>query len=301
MQKVILTIGLPASGKTTWAKKQLEENPSKYKRINKDDLRAMLDGKWTPASEKFILQSRDTLIEQALRDGFSVIVDDTNLNPSHLRTINLLVERFRLDTSKDVTVETKFFNTPIDDCIVRDKQRPNGVGEKIINNMYNQYKHIHNFDGIEPIEQDITLQKAIIVDIDGTIAHRTDRGPFEWSKVDQDSPKREILDIIYMFDNKGYEIIFLSGRDEVCYDLTLGWIKNHFYETYKMVYVDSDIKLYMRPKDDVRKDSIVKKELFMEHVYNKFYITHVFDDRNQTVAGWRAMGLTCLQVAQGNF
>jgi len=299
MQKVILTIGLPASGKTTWAKKELEENPSKYKRINKDDLRAMLDGKWTPASEKFILQSRDTLIEQALRDGFSVIVDDTNLNPSHLRNINLLVERFNLDTSKDVKVETKFFNTSVSDCIVRDKQRPNGVGEKVIYNMYNQYSNIHNFDDINPIEQDITLPKAIIVDIDGTVAHRIDRGPFEWSRVKEDLPKREILDIVKMFHDNGYSIIFLSGRDEVCYDLTLEWIKDHFYETYKIDY--NDIQLYMRPKDDVRKDSIVKKELFMEHVYNKYYITHVLDDRNQVVHLWRSMGLTCLQVAQGNF
>lgn len=299
MQKVILTIGLPASGKTTWAKKELEENPSKYKRINKDDLRAMLDGKWTPASEKFILQSRDTLIEQALRDGFSVIVDDTNLNPSHLRNINLLVERFNLDTSKDVKVETKFFNTSVSDCIVRDKQRPNGVGEKVIYNMYNQYSNIHNFDDINPIEQDITLPKAIIVDIDGTVAHRIDRGPFEWSRVKEDLPKREILDIVKMFHDNGYSIIFLSGRDEVCYDLTLEWIKDHFYETYKIDY--NDIQLYMRPKDDVRKDSIVKKELFMEHVYNKYYITHVLDDRNSVVFLWRSMGLTCLQVAQGNF
>ena len=299
MQKVILTIGLPASGKTTWAKKELEENPSKYKRINKDDLRAMLDGKWSPASEKFILQSRDTLIEQALRDGFSVIVDDTNLHPSHIRNISLLVDRFNLDTSKDVKVETKFFNTSVSDCIVRDKQRPNGVGEKVIYNMYNQFSNIHNFDDINPIEQDVTLTKAIIVDIDGTVAHRIDRGPFEWSRVKEDLPKREILDIVKMFHDNGYGIIFLSGRDEVCYDLTLEWIKDHFCETYKIDH--NGIQLYMRPKDDVRKDSIVKKELFMEHVYNKYYITHVLDDRNQTVAGWRAMGLTCLQVAQGNF
>jgi len=299
MQKVILTIGLPASGKTTWAKKELEENPSKYKRINKDDLRAMLDGKWTPASEKFILQSRDTLIEQALRDGFSVIVDDTNLNPSHLRNIILLVERFNLDTSKDVKVETRFFNTSVSDCIVRDKQRPNGVGEKVIYNMYNQFSNIHNFDDINPIEQDVTLPKAIIVDIDGTIAHRIDRGPFEWNRVKEDLPKREILDIVKMFHDNGYSIIFLSGRDEVCYDLTLEWIKDHFYETYKIDY--NNIQLYMRPKDDVRKDSIVKKELFMEHVYNKYYITHVLDDRNSVVFLWRSMGLTCLQVAQGNF
>ncbi len=299
MQKVILTLGLPASGKTTWAKEELKNNPGKFKRINKDDLRAMLDSNYTPENEKFVLQTRDTLIEQSLRDGFSVIIDDTNLHPSHQIRISNIVERFNLDTSRDVKIETKFFNTPVDDCIVRDKKRINSVGEKVINTMYNQFNSIYNFDDINHIEQDVTLPKAIIVDIDGTIARRTHRGPFDLDRVDEDLPKTEILDIVKMFHDNGYEIIFLSGRDEVCFDLTSNWIKKYFHETYEIDH--SGLKLYMRPKDDVRKDSIVKKELFMEHVYNKYYITHVLDDRNQVVHFWRSIGLTCLQVAQGNF
>jgi len=59
MKKVILTKGLPASGKTTWAKKVLKDNPGAYKRINKDELRLMLDGgKWSHDNEKFILGRR---------------------------------------------------------------------------------------------------------------------------------------------------------------------------------------------------------------------------------------------------
>lgn len=33
--------GLPASGKSSWAKKLQNENPHRYKRVNKDELRAM--------------------------------------------------------------------------------------------------------------------------------------------------------------------------------------------------------------------------------------------------------------------
>ena len=43
MLTVTLTKGLPGSGKSTWAKQIIDENPSFFKRINKDDLRAMLD------------------------------------------------------------------------------------------------------------------------------------------------------------------------------------------------------------------------------------------------------------------
>jgi len=42
-QKVIILKGLPASGKTTWAKKFVQENGGLYKRISKDDLRAMAE------------------------------------------------------------------------------------------------------------------------------------------------------------------------------------------------------------------------------------------------------------------
>ena len=49
--KLIMTKGLPASGKSTWAKQYLDDNPG-TKRVNKDDLRAMLDnGKWSKRNE----------------------------------------------------------------------------------------------------------------------------------------------------------------------------------------------------------------------------------------------------------
>ena len=45
MLKIIITRGIPGSGKTTWAKDVVKEN-SNYIRINRDDLRIMLIGKW---------------------------------------------------------------------------------------------------------------------------------------------------------------------------------------------------------------------------------------------------------------
>ena len=43
MIKVILAKGLFASGKSTWAKNVILKKPNSYKRVNKDDLRLMLD------------------------------------------------------------------------------------------------------------------------------------------------------------------------------------------------------------------------------------------------------------------
>ena len=95
MRKIILTKGLPASGKSTWAKKMIDDNPGVYKRVNKDDLRAMIDnGFWSKQNEKFVLRMRDMLVLNSITSGFDVIVDDTNLNDSHYKTMLSIADNF---------------------------------------------------------------------------------------------------------------------------------------------------------------------------------------------------------------
>lgn len=83
MKKVILTKGLPSSGKSTWAKALVDESPNSYKRINNDDLRKMLDnGHYSPSTEKFIKKAVDALVLLALEEGKHVILDNTHLSES---------------------------------------------------------------------------------------------------------------------------------------------------------------------------------------------------------------------------
>ncbi len=128
--KVILTKGLPGSGKTTWAKSVINQQPGAYKRVNKDDLRAMLDdGHWGKRSEGFVLQVRNTIIQHALVNDLHVIVDDTNFNPIHEDDIRRLVHKINQDDQKSHWVEIKdFSDVPVETCIERDLKRPNSVG-----------------------------------------------------------------------------------------------------------------------------------------------------------------------------
>lgn len=59
--------------------------------------------------------------------------------------------------------------------------------------------------------------------------------------------------------------------------------------------------LLMRPEGDIRKDSIVKREIFENYIRDYYNIQFVLDDRNQVVEMWRSLGLKCLQVAEGDF
>lgn len=139
--------------------------------------------------------------------------------------------------------------------------------------------------------------KAIIVDIDGTIADMQKdvpgkRGPFDWDRVGEDLPNENVIDIVYTLSTR-YEIIIVSGRDEVCQTETENWLDIHG--------VPCDA-LFMRRNGDNRKDSIVKREIYESKIAQHWNVIAVLDDRSQVVGMWRdELGVTCFQVADGNF
>lgn len=119
-KEVLILKGLPGSGKTTFSNELQKNNPGKYKRVSKDELRAMMDlGKFSKKKEKFVNQIRDAVIGCGIADGFSVIVDDTNMNPVHEKNIRELVQSYNSFVTDDTTVRVIEFNTPIEECINR--------------------------------------------------------------------------------------------------------------------------------------------------------------------------------------
>ena len=137
------------------------------------------------------------------------------------------------------------------------------------------------------------LPKAIICDIDGTLAKMNGRGPFEWMRVGEDIVNSPIRHIVNLYQGSGHTIIIFSGRDGVCEPETRDWLADNFIG-YNF--------LFMRPKGNNEKDAIIKRRLFDEHIAGKYDVQFVLDDRNQVVDMWRKdLGLTCLQVDYGDF
>lgn len=301
--KVLILKGLPASGKSTFAKKlvggDIRDMGNNWKRVNKDDLRAMLDNSYfNKPNERFVLKTRNWLIENALLDGFSVVVDDTNFG-RHEDEIRALVDEFNKTKNymkPKVTVDVKdFFDTPIELCLERNIKRSNPVREHVIWDMYNRFLRPPEQ---APVKSGVKYTppegkpRAIICDIDGTLAHMVDRGPFNWDKVDGDVLDETVAGVLSRHTDD-FTIIMLSGRDAVCRDLTEKWLGD------KGVRYDH---LYMRTAGDNRKDNIVKRELFDAHIRDNYQVEFVLDDRNQVVDMWRnELGLKVLQVAEGNF
>jgi len=285
MKQIYILKGLPASGKSTWAKTKISENPGMFKRVNKDELRAMLDGgRWSFDNEKYLVNLRDHIIIEALKSGKHVIVDDTNLHDKHETRIRQIVKENKIEAQFNI----KFFDASVEECIKRDLKRPNSVGFKVITDMYNQF--------LKPKQEIYTplegARVAIIVDIDGTLAKMDGRGPFDWDRVGEDKVNEPIKGIVNTYYNKSIDIIIMTGRDGVCEQKTKNWLKENGISWDKFL---------IRPKDNTEKDTIIKKRMFDEYIRDKYNILFVLDDRNVVVEMWRSLGLTCLQVAYGDF
>lgn len=298
MLEILLTKGIPASGKSTFAKKLAEQGS--HTRVNKDDLRAMLHASvFTEANEKFVLSTRDFIVEECLRKDLSVVVDDTNFDGQHFKRMCLIAEKY---SSKGIVVREKYF--PIELSVAHERNDARTVGKiprSVIDKMYKRYvegktikeRFIQFTDKKEDLTQDKKLPPAIICDLDGTLSLFTPemRNPYDASTSDNDMLNQPVADVINAF--KGAQIIFVSGREDKYKEPTERFLKKHL--------PDLNYLLYMRKTGDMRNDAIIKREIYVDNIWCNYFVKFILDDRERVVRGWREMGLTCFQVAEGNF
>ncbi len=318
MKKVLILTGLSGSGKSTFARQFCAESPN-WLRINRDDLRRSLlpvslgeYWKTWPDHEKnrietLVSELQQTAILEGLTRGWHVLIDNTNLRLSYFNEFRkLLVEHF-----DDVDLQYKLIEAPVEECIRRDQNRPDSVGEAVIRRQAEQLTVLKKNFKFQPETltrrpvfqrtQDVTLPRCVLVDIDGTVADKGARSPFDWHRVGEDAPKRPIIRLVQALHSSGYAIVFFSGRDAVCRSETMAWLEQYFGWKCEST-ATTDYELFMRHSGDNRKDSIIKHELFEQHILGRYYVELVIDDRQQVVDMWRrTLGLTCVQVAYGDF
>lgn len=283
MKKMYITVGISASGKSSWAKETAELENCVV--IERDQIRfnKVLPGsnwstyKFTKKREELVSEIADNMFNDAVENGQSVIISDTNLNPVYRN------KWVKLGEDNGYDVEIVDFDISLEDAWKRDSIRANGVGHSVISQ---QYISFLEYSKAKMYKANVLKPSAIIVDVDGTIANRGDRGPFEWAKVGVDTPRQFVIDTISSYQQtSGAQIIFLSGRDSVCRHETLTWIAKHFNFEF------DDIMLYMREERDMRKDTDIKEELFWEHIADNYNVVAAFDDRPCIVRLWYKLGI----------
>lgn len=324
--ELIVLSGLPGSGKSTYAKAWLSEDPDARVRINYDEMRlARFGPNWTfnRKQEDEVKLAAIRTASESIAAGLSVVIDNTNL-PRRVRA-----EWETLGAHLGATVIEEEIDTPIDVCIARDRARLNReggrVGRAVIEMMALRYGFIdwNDYDG-----------QFVIVDIDGTVAdcshrlHHINPAPHDdqcnkihctcllrgykpkknWpafqATVDQDKPIMPVINLIRRLGECCYpnsrgcscdpkpiaHTIFVTGRDTSIGIQTEDWLYKHgLYPTM----------LLMRNSGDHRPDVEVKKDIL--DLLPKERIAYVIEDRDRCVQLYRENGLTVLQPANGAY
>lgn len=310
IRKMILTRGYPGFGKSTWADSYMRNAPHRTVRIERDEIRTSLGvtGKTTNSKTELAVSNvAQLLLDNAVRFKADVLISDTNL------VLKYVKQYIRWADDHGYEVEIIDFIEPLDVLEDRDMARPKAkrVGLDALRNLAKKYP-VSRWLSVEEIRREMakqqkeslregerpafrndpSLPEAILVDIDGTLAHMVDRDPFEFHLVGQDSLDEQVASTVAMYARSGVSIIVMSGRPETCRTETEEWLAR-----YKVPYSE----LWMRGADDYRPDWKVKDELVRAHVENRYHILFCLDDRNQVVDHYRACGYKVYQVEPGNF
>lgn len=295
MSKIIILQGVPASGKSTYAK-ELHEKNKNCVIINRDSIRESRGTYWLPEQEDYISDIEEFEVRSAIKHGLTPIIDATNLNPSTIQKWENLAKELSCN------IEIKPFKIDFKTALERDQQRPRPVGEKVLKSFFYKYfpKEMEEYFTDPRLKQnnfqqeiDINKENCIIVDIDGTLCCHAGRSPYDWSRVGEDVPNKMLIKLIRVLSS-AYKIIVVSGREgtEECITKTRKWLDE---------YLSIPYALYMRKEKDMRHDEVIKKEIYERQIKPKYNVIAVFDDRDRVCDFWRSEGLLCNQVYYGDF
>ena len=303
MSKLLILVGAPGSGKSTFARYFLRTEDN-WIRVNRDDFRLMQfgDSLMIPFYEERISKMVEASVLTLLKSDTNVIIDATNTS---LRTIQEMIHTY----TEYADISFKVFDLPVDELVKRCDKRYEETGKFISKsvverNVANLKHTLEKFD-FAPIPrkvqvattsyatQDKNLPKAVICDLDGTLSLLNGRDPYNAATCDNDLLNEPVAAALKMAKQQGYQVILLSGREDKFREPTVRFLNKH--------QIGYDL-LLMRTSNDFRKDNIIKRELFEGEIQGKYFVEFLLDDRNQVVDMWRKdLHLPCFQVNYGDF
>tara|TARA_B100000131_G_scaffold208169_1_gene200257 strand:+ start:194 stop:649 length:456 start_codon:yes stop_codon:yes gene_type:complete len=151
------------------------------------------------------------------------------------------------------------------------------------------------------------MKKTVIFDLDGTLALIDVRknmslkknGRIDWKVFHKpehivfDKPNEPVIQCANMYYDWGYNVVILSGRPDTTEKETRKWLQDYMVPWHKLIMRPHKTRGFT--SDEVLKEELLKKHLDINDIFC------IFDDRQKVVDMWRSLGLTCFQVAPGDF
>lgn len=299
MTSITILRGLPASGKSTFAKMVVGSKQNAI-RVNRDAIRwtqGVRTGIGSKVQEETVTAVEEAMVIGAIKQGRNVIIDATHLNSQYIR------KWFKIAKAHSVRqVDVLDFEAPLEVLVERDALRDKRVSEEVIRSMAKRWKigddgslpkaPVYNAaqqPNLTPAAAwDPMLPTAIIVDTDGTLAnHEGIRSPYDTSRYHLDTVHEDVAQAVKALADT-YSVIAVSGRDAAFRNVTLDWWLNN-------ARLAPD-EAHFRPLGDVRPDDVIKAEIYENHIRGHYNVLGVFDDRGRVLRMWRAKGLTTFAV-----
>lgn len=288
MPEMIIYRGPQATGKSTAALELVEQG---WTRINMDSIRAA-NPDW---KEKQVHAECWRLLDVAASEGANIVHDNVNLSIPKVQGLQSWAQ------SNGYTSTVQLFGTDvslglaINRDLWRGKDGGHSVGRSVIIQSYIDFGLFTRF------QANGDINKTIIFDLDGTLCdceHRQhyvrgdtkDWGAF-FAGISRDTPRTAVANLVRMYDELGYTILFVSGRGSEYRKETEAWLEEHL--------LDHQFALFMRGFQDRRDDTIVKQELYEKYIKPYFNVEAVYDDRPKVVRMWHEIGLTVFDCGNG--
>lgn len=309
-KQVIIMIGPSGSGKSYKAL-EIQKKNKELQIVSRDKIRNMFERTYSLNGldfENIINSIEENLVKNLVKKEISFIWDNMNLTKASIEDCVKLIRKI----DSEYSIDLEIMDVSLAECKERNSKRIVGkISEDILENQFDKYKKNFNHywealdieNKFEKYIPNIQTPEAIIVDLDGTLAHPNGRGWFDYKDIIFDLVDKEVARTLFLYKEKGFKILIVTARENKTFDgpiyncintleLTERWLKEN------KIHYD---EIFIRDEFDIRKDNEVKLDLFNQKIRNNFNVQLVLEDRSLVVELWRNLRIKCYQTQEGNY